>query len=60
VFLPTIIKGLSYKAAHAQLLAALVYVAATIACRSTGFLPDKTDGWHCGLDILSQLPYDIV
>ncbi|KAJ5390513.1 uncharacterized protein N7496_001581 [Penicillium cataractarum] len=42
LFLPTIIKGLGYTAAHAQLLTIPVYAAATIACISVGYFSDKT------------------
>ncbi|KAL4935529.1 hypothetical protein BDV06DRAFT_217365 [Aspergillus oleicola] len=42
LFLPTIIKGLGYSSAIAQLLTIPVYAAATITCISVGYLADKT------------------
>ncbi|KAL4931365.1 major facilitator superfamily domain-containing protein [Aspergillus undulatus] len=41
LFLPTIIKGLGYSSAIAQLLTIPVYAAATIACIGVGYLADK-------------------
>ncbi|KAJ5692979.1 hypothetical protein N7462_002402, partial [Penicillium macrosclerotiorum] len=42
LFLPTIIKGLGYTSANAQLLTIPVYAAATIACITVGYVSDKT------------------
>ncbi|KAL4899189.1 hypothetical protein BDW74DRAFT_183932 [Aspergillus multicolor] len=42
LFLPTIIKGLGYSAAIAQLLTIPIYAAATISCISVGYFADKT------------------
>ncbi|OGE50220.1 hypothetical protein PENARI_c018G00842 [Penicillium arizonense] len=42
LFLPTIIKGLGYSAALAQLLTIPVYAAATISCILVGYYSDKT------------------
>ncbi|KAL2850363.1 major facilitator superfamily domain-containing protein [Aspergillus pseudodeflectus] len=42
LFLPTIIKGLGYSAAIAQLLTIPVYAAATITCIAVGYFADKT------------------
>ncbi|KAL4790461.1 major facilitator superfamily domain-containing protein [Aspergillus venezuelensis] len=42
LFLPTIIKGLGYSSAIAQLLTIPVYAAATITCVGVGYLSDKT------------------
>ncbi|KAL4922781.1 major facilitator superfamily domain-containing protein [Aspergillus aurantiobrunneus] len=42
LFLPTIIKGLGYSSAIAQLLTIPVYAAATICCIAVGYLADKT------------------
>ncbi|KAH8901167.1 putative MFS nicotinic acid transporter Tna1 [Thozetella sp. PMI_491] len=42
LFLPTIINGLGYTAAIAQLLTIPVYTAATICCVIVGYLADKT------------------
>ncbi|KAL3456274.1 major facilitator superfamily domain-containing protein [Aspergillus heterothallicus] len=42
LFLPTIIKGLGYSAAIAQLLTIPVYAAATISCIAVGYYADKT------------------
>ncbi|KAJ6073218.1 hypothetical protein N7467_011303 [Penicillium canescens] len=42
LFLPTIIKGLGYSAALAQLLTIPVYAAATISCILVGFYSDRT------------------
>ncbi|KAL4779889.1 major facilitator superfamily domain-containing protein [Aspergillus varians] len=41
-FLPTIIKGLGYSSAIAQLLTIPVYAAATICCIAVGYFADKT------------------
>jgi MFS family permease len=42
LFLPTIIKGLGYSAANAQLLTIPVYFAATISCLLVGYFADLT------------------
>jgi MFS family permease len=42
LFLPTIIKGLGYSAALAQLLTIPVYAAATISCILVGYFSDRT------------------
>lgn len=42
LFLPTIIKGLGYSAANAQLLTIPVYFAATVSCLLVGYYADRT------------------
>lgn len=42
LFLPTIISGLGYSAAIAQLLTIPIYAAATISCILVGYFADKT------------------
>lgn len=42
LFLPTIIKGLGYSAANAQLLTIPVYFAATVSCLLVGYFADRT------------------
>ncbi|KAJ6089035.1 hypothetical protein N7499_003882 [Penicillium canescens] len=42
LFLPTIIKGLGYSAALAQLLTIPVYAAATVSCILVGYYSDRT------------------
>ncbi|KAL2829623.1 major facilitator superfamily domain-containing protein [Aspergillus pseudoustus] len=42
LFLPTIIKGLGYSAAIAQLLTIPIYAAATMSCIAVGYFADKT------------------
>ncbi|KAL4877360.1 major facilitator superfamily domain-containing protein [Aspergillus karnatakaensis] len=42
LFLPTIIRGLGYSAALAQLLTIPIYAAATICCIAVGYYADKT------------------
>ncbi|KAL5334135.1 MFS general substrate transporter [Aspergillus crustosus] len=42
LFLPTIIKGLGYSSAIAQLLTIPIYAAATITCIAVGYFADKT------------------
>ncbi|KAL2801828.1 major facilitator superfamily domain-containing protein [Aspergillus granulosus] len=42
LFLPTIIKGLGYSSAIAQLLTTPIYAAATMTCIAVGYFADKT------------------